>query len=196
MCVSFYGFSNSFSQGSFFLKLLHCLTSQHLGLDFRLLLQKFYVFLHNHHYRLINQCHFLITTQLIKRARVCSLMEMEKNNPEMGDERGRDRDGVRRENEEIQSWWVRKWWMGGKRDRWAGSISELSAKEKGRSERVLTKSKKMTHTHRETIKCPEAWVIVLNRCHIKSNDINISSKTPWLMLRGHKQVSDLISPIK
>lgn len=26
-----------------------------------------------------------------------------KNNPEMGDERGRDRDGVRRENEEIQS---------------------------------------------------------------------------------------------
>lgn len=37
--------------------------------------------------------------------------------------------------------------MGGKRDRWAGSISELSAKEKERSERVLTKSKKMTHTH-------------------------------------------------
>lgn len=38
--------------------------------------------------------------------------------PEMGDEWGRDRDGVSKENEEIHSWWVRKWWMGWKRDRW------------------------------------------------------------------------------
>lgn len=55
-----------------------------------------------------------------------------KTPSEKGDELGRDRDGVRKENEVIQTWWVRKWWMGWKKDRWARSSSELCGREKER----------------------------------------------------------------
>lgn len=78
--------------------------------------------------------------------------------PAMGDGPVRDRDGVReKENEEIQSWWVRKWWMGWKWDWWAGSISDLWGREMVRvSKREPVKAKhddddedleKHTHTH-------------------------------------------------